>query len=124
MPVTIPNDMSRAFVEALNAGSVEALLELYEPNVKYVIRSGKIIEGRAAVRETLERLVAAKGTIQIDNTYCLISDNIALVRAQWSFTGIGQDRKPIESRGNSAEVLQRGADGRWRYLIDHPFGAG
>ena len=124
MPVTNPNDMSRAFVEALNAGSVEALLELYEPNVKYVIRSGKIIEGRAAVRETLERLVAAKGKMQIDNTYCLISDNIALVRAQWSFTGIGQDRKPIESRGNSAEVLRRGADGRWRYLIDHPFGAG
>jgi len=123
VPVTKPEDMSRAFVAALNAGDLESLLSLYDPEVRYVTRSGKIVEGHAGVRATLERLLAAKGQMRIDNTYCLVSGDTALVRAQWSFNGIGQDDKPIESHGNSAEVLRRGSDRIWRYLIDHPFGA-
>jgi ketosteroid isomerase-like protein len=123
MPVTDPNDMSRAFVDAVNAADLDALLELYEPNVKYIIRSGKVVEGSAAVRQTLERLIAAKGQMRINNKYCIVNGDIALVRAAWSFTGTGQDGKPLESRSNSAEVLRRGSGGVWRYLVDHPFGA-
>jgi ketosteroid isomerase-like protein len=123
MPVTDPNDMSRAFVNAVNAGDLNALLGLYDPNVKYVLRSGKTVEGKSGVRETLERLIAAKGEMRINNKYCIVNGEIALVRAEWSFAGIGADGKPMESHGNSAEVLRCGSDGIWRYLVDSPFGA-
>lgn len=123
MPVTDPNAMSRAFVDAVSAGDLDALLSLYDPNVKYVTRSGRVVEGQAGMRETLERLIAARGKMQINNRYCIVNGDIAIVRAEWSFAGIGPDGRPIESHGNSAEVLRRGSDGAWRYLVDHPFGA-
>jgi uncharacterized protein (TIGR02246 family) len=123
MPVTDPNTMSRAFVDAVNASNMEALLNLYEPNAKYVTRSGTIVEGRDALRETFARLVAAKGRMHIENAYCVVNGDVALVRARWRFSGTGKDDKPVESHGESAEVLRRGPDGAWRYLIDHPFGA-
>jgi uncharacterized protein (TIGR02246 family) len=123
MHVTDANAMSRTYVEALNAGDLEALLALYEPNVKYIIRSGKTLEGQAAIRELLERLVAMKGKMQIANDYCVVNGDIALVRGRWTFTTTGPDGKAIENHGRSAEVLHRGSDGLWRYLVDHPFGA-
>lgn len=123
MPVTDANTMSHFYVEALNAGNLEALHALYEPDAKYITRSGKVLEGQAAIRDLLERLVAMKGKMQITNDYCVVNGDIALVRGRWSFSATGADGKPIENRGRSAEVLHRGADGHWRYLIDHPFGA-
>lgn len=123
MPVTDPNDMSRAFVEAVNAGDIDSLLGLYEPNIRYVARSGETLDGLAAVRKTLERLVSMRAQMRIDNRHCIVNGDIALVRGEWSFSGIADNGKPIKASGNSAEVLHRGPDGLWRYLIDHPFGA-
>jgi len=123
MPVTNPNAMSSAFVEAVNGEDLEALLALYDPSVKYVTRSGRTLDGQAAVHEFLQRLLKLKGKMEIENDYCIVSDDIALVRARWSFTATGPDGAPMENHGRSTEVLRRGADGLWRYLIDHPFGA-
>ena len=75
------------------------------------------------MRKTLERLVAMKARMRIDNRHCIVNDNIALVRGEWSLSGIADDGRPIKAGGNSSEVLRRGPDGLWRYLIDHPFGA-
>ena len=111
MSVTRAEDLSGAFVEAFNAGDMQALLTLYEPNVKYFTRSGQLLEGHVGVSATFERLLAARGEMQIDNEYCVVNGDAALVRARWRYRATGADGRPIEGQGVSAEVLRRGADG-------------
>lgn len=54
------------------------------------------------------------------NNFCMETDGIALLRADWSL--IGNDGEVVAS-GSSAEVVRRQPDGCWRYLIDHAVGA-
>jgi uncharacterized protein (TIGR02246 family) len=123
MRVTKPEDMSRAFATLVEAGDLEALLTLYDVNVKYVSRSGQIVEGTSGIRNAFQWVLAFKGKFHIENKYCVTNGDTALVHAAWSMNGTGAEGRRVDAQGNSTEVLRRQADGTWRYLIDHPFGA-
>lgn len=66
--------------------------------------------------------MALGGTLSTEDQYVLEHGDIALVRVKWRITD-KQDVQNVLATGQSIEVLQRQADGRWIYLIDHPFGA-
>lgn len=38
--------------------------------------------------------------------------------SDWHFVGVVPDRDRVERSGTSVEVARRGADGRWRFIID------
>jgi ketosteroid isomerase-like protein len=40
----------------------------------------------------------------------------------WSIDGTGPDGKHMHLGGSASDVVRRGADGRWRYLIDNNLG--
>lgn len=46
----------------------------------------------------------------------------ALLIVDWSIEGTGSDGNGVDFEGTAADVARRGADGRWRYVIDNPFG--
>jgi ketosteroid isomerase-like protein len=120
-----PEHLSRAFQDGFNSGSLESLLALYEPGATLVIPgSGEPVTGHAAIRGALEPFLAMRGRMEIENTYCIMSGKIALMRAKWRLDGTGPDGAPVRMEGSSAEVARKQNDGRWLYLIDHPLGAG
>lgn len=120
MSVQKPEQMSQAFVAAFNAGNVPELLSLYEPNASYV-QGSKTLTGSEAIREALTHATAVRPKMELTNEYCVVYDDIALVRARWKM----QWRDAVQvhiKHGHSSEVLRRGKDGMWRYVIDHPTG--
>ena len=124
MPLIRPEEMHQRFAEAFNSGRVESILALYEPGAVLAGSPGEQpATGLAAIEETFERLLALQGRMTIETTFCLQAGDVALLRGKWHLTGNGPDGAPLEVEGNSVEVVQRQPDGRWLYLIDHPFGA-
>jgi ketosteroid isomerase-like protein len=47
----------------------------------------------------------------------------ALVVVDWSMKGKTPDGKTMDLAGSGTDVLRKGADGTWRYIIDNPFGS-
>ncbi|MBZ5536990.1 MAG: DUF4440 domain-containing protein [Acidobacteriia bacterium] len=116
-------ELHQQFAEAFNSGRIEPVLALYEPGATLAgSPSEQAAEGLAAIRETYEQLLDLHGQMTIETRYCLQAGEVALLSGKWRLTGNGPDGKPIDVEGQSIEVVRRQPDGRWLYLIDHPFG--
>lgn len=124
MPARRPEECDLLLVEALNNGDLEAALALYEPNASFVLDSGQIITGVAAIREVMQGFLALKPEFTMEVKAVQNGDeNIALLRGKWNLSGTGPDGKPMTMSGNSTEVVRRQPDGTWRFIIDNPRGA-
>ncbi len=121
---TKPEDIQRHFAEAINSGNIDAVLALYEPGATLVVPpSGPAVTGPSAIREAFERVLALKGKMEFDTTYCVHAGDVALLRGKWSLTGKGPDGESITMEGESSEVARRQPNGHWLYVVDHPRGA-
>ena len=118
-----PEDAHRLFANAFNAGDLESLVALYEPEARLVPQPGQIVMGHAAIREALQGFLALQGYLTVETTYVVQAGDIALLRAQWHLTGTSPDGQPLAMGGKTTEVVRRQSDGRWLYIIDHPYGA-
>ncbi len=120
MSANSPEELDQLFEEALNAGDLDALAALYEPEAVFVSEPGQTVSGTAAIREVLNAFVSMKPTITVEAQTLGQLDNIALTSAQWKMTGTGPDGQPVEMRGHSTEVCRLQADGTWLFIIDDP----
>jgi uncharacterized protein (TIGR02246 family) len=116
-----PEQMSKHFVEAFNAGDIDELLSLYEPDASYV-HGEKTVTGLPALRDVFAQLTAVRPRMELTNEYCIVCDDTALVRARWKLQWRDSTKQVHIKQGHSSEVLRRGSDGVWRYIIDHPTG--
>ena len=57
---TKPEDWPRQFEEQLNAGDLNGVMALYEPEARFVTRTGETLVGRNAIRKVLGGLIEAK----------------------------------------------------------------
>ena len=122
MPARTPEDLDREFERALNAGDLDALAALYEPNATLTPQPGTTVSGTAAIREALAGFLPGRPRMRITPRLVAQNGDIALVSGQWQLSMTGPDGKPAELAGRSVEVLRRQADGHWLFAIDEPFG--
>ncbi|MFB9904133.1 YybH family protein [Allokutzneria oryzae] len=103
-----PEDLGRLFVERANAGDVEGLVALYEPDAVLAVPGGQV-QGAALIREFYAKLLAdgprfAPG----EGQPALRKGNLALTST-------------LLPGGNAtAEVARRQPDGSWRWVVDQP----
>jgi SnoaL-like domain len=57
-----PEDLGRFFVERANAGDVDGLVALYEPDAVLALPAGQVTTGSQAIRRVYERLLADRPT--------------------------------------------------------------
>ncbi len=108
-PAAQPNDLGRFFVARFNAGDVDGLVALYEPDATLAFPSGQIIVGSQAIREVYEELLADKPTIAAgEQQPALFNGDVALTSTR------------LGSSGATAEVARRQSDGNWLWVIDQP----
>jgi uncharacterized protein (TIGR02246 family) len=55
----------QAFLRAFNAGDIDALVALYEPQAVLVAQSGQVAQGHAAVREGFDAFLSLKPTLNL-----------------------------------------------------------
>ena len=126
MPPQRPEDIHRLWMQAYNAGDLDSLAALYEPQARLVPRPGQEpVAGPEAVRKVLQGFLEQKGRLEIDiqTVSAIQAGDVALLRSRWRLRGPGRDARPVEIAHSSSEIARRQPDRSWRYLIDHPFGA-
>lgn len=122
MAARTPEDIDRLFAAALNSGSLDELVALYEPQASLMAQPGKLVSGTAAIRDALAQFLAGKPNMSLSAKLVSQSGDLAVVTAKWDLSMTGPDGKPANMTGQSVEVVRRQSDGRWLFVIDLPFG--
>ncbi|MGD9851148.1 MAG: nuclear transport factor 2 family protein [Nitrospirales bacterium] len=123
MKVNDPQKMHAAFAEAFNAGKMDDLIALYEPDAVLVPQPGQQVVGHAGIREALMVFLNLNGRMQIETLSCHQAGDLALLQASWRLVATGPDHQPIEFFSHTAEVVRKQPDGSWLYVIDNAFAA-
>jgi uncharacterized protein (TIGR02246 family) len=122
MPARTPEDLDRLFADAFNAGDLDALASLYEPNATLIPEPGKSAAGVTAIRQALAAFSPGKATIAMNSRLLAQAGDLALVTSKWSLATSDADGQRVELKGDSIEVCRRQADDTWLFVMDTPWG--
>jgi len=122
MPATEPEHIHGLFEQAFNAGDIDALVALYEPDAALVPQPGTIAEGPAAIRESLRWFLDRGGQISLETKLVLRVGISPTSRTAGRCGGHNAGREPAELGATTAEVARRQPDGSWLYVIDNAWG--
>jgi uncharacterized protein (TIGR02246 family) len=105
-----PEDLTRMFVERANAGDVEGMLDLYEPDAVMAFPPGRQTVGREAILALFEQMIAARPEFRPEEPLAtLVVGDLALTAT-----------RARDEAGARAQVARRGTDGTWRRVLDRP----
>ena len=122
MPARLPEDVDRMFGEYVNAGDIDALVALYEPDGVLVEQDGRLATGHDAIRASLGAIIAAKAQIRMNVVKVVRSgDDLAMLYNDWSLSAVVGDGEPVEIVGKALELVRRQIDGTWLFAIDDPY---
>jgi uncharacterized protein (TIGR02246 family) len=122
MPANIPADLHRLFEEAFNAGDVDRLTALYEPDATLII-GGTTVVGREAIRAAYANAVNGR-RMTLETRAVTTSDvGLSLLHGAWVIEPAQTLRGTSETAGISTEVARRQSDGTWLFVIDSPYTA-
>lgn len=109
------------FLTAFNDGDAVVLEQAYEPAGVLIPRPGFPVTGpqRSAANAYLLDM-GLPMTARLRHVY--VAGDIALLIVDWSLRGTAPDGTAVDLRGTATDIVRRGADGVWRYVIDNPFG--
>ncbi|MFC7549167.1 YybH family protein [Plantactinospora sp. GCM10030261] len=109
------------FARAFNTGDARLVDRVYEPAGVFVAEPGRPVADAAARMAANQQFLDQGMPIEVRPRHVYVAGDIALLIVDYT---IGPDptggRTPIT--GTATDVTRRGPDGRWRYVIDNPFG--
>jgi uncharacterized protein (TIGR02246 family) len=120
-----PEDCGPLLLAALEAGDLEASVALYEVGAVLFRKSGTVMTGLDAIRESNALLIDLKPkfTIEFIKTAINADGTLATSRMKANLTAAGKDGQTIHSVIHTLEVVRKQADGSWRFVIDDPYGS-
>jgi uncharacterized protein (TIGR02246 family) len=117
-----PEDWPRQFTQHFNAGDLEAVVALYDPEARIVAGSGETVVGRDRIRDVLAGMIKAKTKLRSRVIKVVTVDGIALLFTDFQGTKVDASGKTIEARYKAIEVLRRQPDGTWKLIVGDPNG--
>lgn len=125
MAAKTPEDVDRLFGEHLNAGALESLAALYEPEAALVNQDGSTAHGPAEIGTALASIIALRPRIRMNVVKTVhIGDSLAALYNDWTMSATSPDGDLIEIAGKALEIVRRQSDGTWMFLLDDPFARG
>ncbi len=113
-----PEQLHQELARAYNNGNVDGLADLFEPDATLVPQPGEIAKGAAQIRAALTGFVQIGGSMSVETLEVIPAGDSALSRTVWTITEGGQTKMTA----TGLEILRKSNDGKWRFLLDHPFG--
>lgn len=111
-----------AYQDALNAGDVETVLSLFEPEATMRTVTGEVITGEQQLRAETVRTTATKAHLTNTEKYTLVAGDTALLIVDWSLTATLPDGTGINPTGTTTAVARRSPAGGWRFAVLNPLG--
>ena len=112
-------DAHATLAAAFNTGNVATVLGMYDFNGIIVPEPGKTVSGKEKFEEAIKSILSIKGKMEIKTVYCLQTGDLAVGRSEWNIT----DGDEVKVSAKGIEVMKQQADGTWKIVIDHAFGA-
>ena len=104
-----PEDLGRFFLERANAGDVEGLVALYEPEAVLAFPTGRLSTGHDQIRLVYAELLAGRPSFSSAGQQPVIRNgDLALTSTR------------LPGGGATVEIARRQPDGSWRWVIDQP----
>ncbi|WP_020673256.1 YybH family protein [Amycolatopsis nigrescens] len=105
-----PEDLTRLFVERVNAGDVEGMVALYEPDAMIAFPPGARTIGHDAMREVFTQLVARPGRIEPQPLLPTVRNGDLAITST----------RPPDNTAGWVQVVRRQPDGSWLRVLDTP----
>ncbi len=115
-----PEDLNRFFLERANAGDVEGVVALYEPDAVLVGPGKQVVSGTQALRQAYRQLFAGKPTFAGETQAAIHNGDLALTSTQFTTSSVGPDGNLMKMKTATTEVARRQPDGTWLWVIDQP----
>jgi uncharacterized protein (TIGR02246 family) len=120
MPANAPEAIPALLAAAMNAGDVEAFIELHEPDASSIVPTdGRVASGAAEIREAVEPIFALAPRLDNEVIAKLENDGLALIQTRWALTASERDGQVIELGGHGTIVSRRQPDGSWRIVLEN-----
>ena len=104
-----PQDLARLLVSCANAGDIEGVVALYEPDAVLACGNGRIAAGKDAIRGFFAEVLATGRKFNVGTqSPALKCGDIALTST----------RRPNGSV--TAEIARRQSNGTWLWIVDQP----
>lgn len=116
-----PADLPAIFSRAFNAGDLDAVDLLFEPDAVRVLTPGIVVTGDGR-RGATSSFVKLGIPIALTLRHAYVCDDLALLIGDYLIDGVKPDGEHVHFEGTATDVARRGADGCWRYVIDNPPG--
>jgi uncharacterized protein (TIGR02246 family) len=117
-----PEEWPGMFTQYFNAGDLDAVMTLYEPEARFTTKSGEILIGREQIRKVLGALIEAKTRFHSRRVRAVAVGDIAQLYTDFEGTTVDASGKTIEISNKAIEVLRRQLDGSWKLIVGDPNG--
>ena len=114
-----PEDAPRVFLDAFNAGDLDGLVNLFEPDAVIVVASGQVVTGSAEIREELANFRSTWKWWEIRLVSHHRVGDIALNTVEHKLQNSAPDGSANTLSVRATVVFRRQTDGSWRFVIDN-----
>ena len=116
---TKPEDVIPSLVERFNSRNLDAMMELYSPEAVFVDMDGRVITDRGEFAALFQRDMNLGVPLKAKVRHVFVGADTAQIVLDWSIDGTNADGKHVHVHGTASDIMRRGADGVWRYIIDN-----
>jgi ketosteroid isomerase-like protein len=116
---TEPEGVVASLIERFNSGNVNAMVPLYEPEAVLVVEDGRTVTGHTEIAAQLEPDLKHGLPLEAKARHVFVAGNIAEIVLDWSIDGTSTNGEHVHLGGSASDVVRRGPDGYWRYMIDN-----
>ena len=116
---TEPEGVIPSLIARFESGRISEVMALFEPKAVFVANDGRTITGHAEIGAKLGRDIMLGLPVKTIVRHVFVADDIAQIVVDWSIDGTGPDGKQVHLGGTACDIVRRGADGFWRYIIDN-----
>lgn len=119
---TTPEEIVPSLLAHFNSMDVEVMLEFYEDEAILVNAAGVPQRGKEQIRTELLKYYSVQLPMQIIARHVFVAGDTASLVLDWNIVGNAPDGTPFHMVATSNDIARKGQDGKWRYIIDNPFG--
>ena len=116
---TEPEGVIPSLVERFNSGKISAMMGLHAPESVFIANDGRTITDHAEIAAQFERDLRLGLPLVANVRHVFVADDIAQIVVDWSIDGTGPDGEQVHLGGTACDIVRRGVDGYWRYIIDN-----
>jgi ketosteroid isomerase-like protein len=116
---TKPEGVVPSLIERFKSGRASEVMALFEPKSAFVANDGRTVTDHAEIAAILERDIMRGLPVKTNVRHVFVADDIAQLVVDWSIDGTRSDGKHVHLGGTACDVVRRGADGFWRFIIDN-----